>query len=428
MNDNEDNQTIKKESSKNEKQASEEQASEERPRRRRRKPARKSQGQLLQEALGLEPKIIEDIENKLFLSRFLDYYSEETLDFVYKEKQIEQYINELNSRMASYEQGQEEDKLLLASFKNKQIIDIIKHLKTKAEQLAASHGVTKPFDKRMRKLSLYITLPMFAVMIILTFIGAEIWLLFPLLCMFCFLPQLIRGSVSRKWFQFKENNRNQMYVENREDILILKGFTGEVLANIRARLLEWKVPLQLISFSLYSRDYENLKEKGQKSGRGVTQYLFNFEYPPGMEPFPIPDNMQPYQRPIFPDEKVINPEQNFILLSEMKGKGGVINSFVPSLKSDLFEQINKMLNESKFTRAPNNFKSIIPNYSPDMAIFCLCGKVTEIENVQICNWKDQFKYYLFEGKDCECGEQIFALSLMEEDSEVPEELKDIFMS
>lgn len=426
MSDNEDNQDIKNESMKDSEQAEE---GNEKKSRRRKKPRKKSQGQLLQESLDLDPKDIEDIENKLFMSRFFDYFSEETLDFVFKEKQIDNYKTDITQRMTSYEQGQEEDKLLVSSFNNKQIIEIIVNLKEKAEKLAMSKGINQPFDKRMRKLSLMVTLPMFAIMIVLTFVaGDNLWILFPVLCLFCFLPQLIRGSVSRKWFQFKEENRTQIYTENREDIMILKGFTGEILNNIRTKLIEWEVPLQLISFSLYSRDYENLNEKGKKAGRGITQYMFNFAYPEGMEPFPIPDKLQPYHRPAVPDDKVINPEQNFILLSELKAKDGVITSFVPSLKSEFAEQINRILNESEFSNASKDFKSIIPNYSPDMAIFCLCGKVTKVDNIQICNWKGQFKFYLFEGRDCDCGAQIYGLSLLDDSSEVPEELKDIFTS
>ena len=44
------------------------------------------------------------------------------------------------------------------------------------------------------------------------------------------------------------------------------------------------------------------------------------------------------------------------------------------------------------------------------------------------NWKNKFKYYLFEGMKCDCGEKAYVISLMDEDSEVPEELKEIFQS
>ena len=394
------------------------------------RPVRKTQGQILQEALGLSSTDMGDIENKLYLSRFLDYISTETLDFIFKDRAIEQYKNQINTRIETFGQGQEEDKLIKQSFESKQIFNIIYQLKTKGEELARNKGIKEPFDKRMRKFSLLITIPMFAVLILLTFLGTEIWFLCPLLCLFCFLPQIIRGAVVKKWFRFKEENRNQFYTENREDILILKGFTAELLNNIRSKLLELKVPLKLITFPLYSADYENLNLKSKRPTRGgLTQYLFCFEYPEGMEPFPIPESLNQYEQPTVPEgKKYEKPEKNFVVLTEMKGKNGIIESFVPSLKETLADKINDVLNKSEFEKVPEDFKTIIPGYSSELAIYCLCGDVAEIDNVQICNWKNSFKFYLFEAKSCKCGEQVFALSLMDQKDydKIPEELKDIF--
>ena len=236
----------------------------------------------------------------------------------------------------------------------------------------------------------------------------------------------IRGSVVKKWYQFKEQNKNEIYTENRDDIMILKSFAGELLNNIRSRLLELEVPLQLIKFTLFSRDYENLKLENQKSIRGFMQYFFTFEYPSGMDAFPIPENLQRYQQPIGPTKKGEKPEKNFIILSEMKGSNGIIENFVPTLKDTQADKINELLNECEFVKAPNDFKSIIPNYSEALAIYCVCGEIAEIDNVQICNWKNQFKFYLFETKECKCEESLYVLSLMDESTEVPEEFSDIF--
>lgn len=394
--------------------------------RRSKKRVRKTQGQLIQEALGLSPTAIQDVEKKLFIARFLDYFSEETLDFIYKERAIGQYINQIGSHMTTFKTG-EEDKLLVQSFESKEIIEIIKKLKSNSEELAFSKGIKSSMDKRLRKLTFLLLIPMFVLIIGLSFIEGILFFLFPLLCVFCMVPQLIKGSVVKKWFKFKEQNKNQMYAENREDILILKGFASEVLDNVRSKLLELKVPLQLIKFTLSSRDYENLKMISHKSVKGTNQFFYTFDYPPGVEPIPVPENLLQYQQPIFPEKaKAEKREKNFIVLTEMKGSSGIINSFIPTLKDTLAEKINDMLNECEFSKAPQDFKTIIPAYSPNLAIFCLCGDVSNISNVQICNWKNQFRFYLFEGKECKCGEVIYALSLMDESDEVPEDLKEIF--
>jgi len=245
---------------------------------------------------------------------------------------------------------------------------------------------------------------------------------------FCMIPQLVRGTILRKWYAFKEENKNSFYTKNREDIMIIKNYTGEVLGNIRSRLLEMKVPLQLIKFVLHSRDYENLELISQRTVKGTPQYFFSFEYPEGMEPFPIPELLlQQYQQPSSEIKTIKKPEKNFIILKDLVGKNGVLTSFLPSLKSILADNINDMLNSCEFTEAPNTFKEIMPNFN-NTPIYCICGEVAEFHSIQICNWKNQFKFYLFEGEKCKCGEKIYVLSLMEEDTEIPEELKEIFLS
>ncbi|MFX0146931.1 MAG: hypothetical protein ACFE8E_04180 [Candidatus Hodarchaeota archaeon] len=392
----------------------------------RRKPAKKTQSQMMQEALGLTPDDIQDIEEKLFIARFLDYFAEETLDFIYKDRNLEQYVKRLTDKSDTLEEGNEEDKLLKINYNEKKILETIYKLKIRAEEIALSKGVKSSVDKRLRNLNLIVTLPLLAAITVLMFFpNVDLLFILPILCVFCIIPQLVRSSVYKKWLRFKDENKNEVYTDNREDIMILKSFVNEILNNIRAKLLELKVPLQLIKFGLYSRDYENLRLINQRSFRGVSQFYFAFEYPEGMEPYPIPETLQQYDKSLFPEKKV---EKNFIVLTEMKGKDGIIESFIPTLKDTLAEKINQMLNDSEFSEAPQPFNDIIPNYSKEMGIYCLCGELASIRSVQITNWKNQFKFYLFEGKECNCGENFYALSLMYEDVEIPEELKDIFLS
>ncbi|MFX0031378.1 MAG: hypothetical protein ACFE8V_12250 [Promethearchaeota archaeon] len=392
----------------------------------RRKPAKKTQSQMMQEALGLTPDDIQDIEEKLFIARFLDYFAEETLDFIYKDRNLEQYVKRLTDKSDTLEEGNEEDKLLKINYNEKKILETIYKLKIRAEEIALSKGVKSSVDKRLRNLNLIVTLPLLAAITVLMFFpNVDLLFILPILCVFCIIPQLVRSSVYKKWLRFKDENKNEVYTDNREDIMILKSFVNEILNNIRAKLLELKVPLQLIKFGLYSRDYENLRLINQRSFRGVSQFYFAFEYPEGMEPYPIPETLQQYDKSLFPEKKV---EKNFIVLTEMKGKDGIIESFIPTLKDTLAEKINQMLNDSEFSEAPQPFNDIIPNYSKEMGIYCLCGELASIRSVQITNWKNQFKFYLFEGKECNCGENFYALSLMDEDVEIPEELKDIFLS
>jgi hypothetical protein len=389
-----------------------------------RKKTEKPRQQSLQEALGVGVEVIQDIEEKLFIARFLDYFSEDTLDFIYKDKPTNQYMKKVIEKVDKLDQGNEEDKLLKMSFEEKNITKTVYDLKSNAESIAQAKGVKTSPDKRLRWLSLGVTIPLLALVFLLSFLNIDIIFLFPILCVFCMIPQFLRGFVLKKWSTFKEENKNEIYTQNREDIMVIKSFVGELLNNIRAKLLQEKVPLQLIKFVLHSRDYENLKLLNTKNIRGLSQYYFSFEYPEGMEPFVIPETLKQYQQPEFEKEK---PEKNFIVLKELKAKDGVIESFVPTLREDLSKQINEILNQSEFSDSSKEFDEIIPNYSNEMAIYCVCGEIVEISNVQISNWKDKFEFYLFEGKECNCGETVYAISLMDDSTEVPEELKDIFL-
>ena len=399
------------------------------------RPARKSQSQALQQALGITPEDLKGIEGKLAIIKFLDYYSEEALDFAFKERKLDQYINNMTERIAKFDAGEEEDKLLKKGFEDKKILEVIERIKTTTEELAISKGVNKSVEKKLRNLNLIIIAPLLGVALlffILPLFGIEIdsFYMFPLLCIFCMVPQFVRNSATKKWFKFKEENRNELYTKNRDDILVLKSYVGEILANVRSNLLELKVPLDLIKFSLFHRDYENLNILNQKQMRGLTEYVVSFEYPEGMEPIPIPEHLQQqYNQPIIPEKKKDEkPEKNFIVLTEMKGKNGVITSFIPSLKDNLADKINQMLSDSVFSESEFEFKSIIPDYSADLAIYCICGEIVKIETINVCNWKNKFKYYLFEGSQCKCGDKIYAVSLMEEDDQIPEDLKDVFLS
>jgi len=275
-----------------------------------------------------------------------------------------------------------------------------------------------------------ITIPMLAIatlFLILPYMGVPVdpTFMLPILCVFCMAPQFVRQSAVKKWYRVKEESRNDIYTRNREDILVIKSYVSDLLSNIRSGLIELEVPLDLIKFSLYNSDYENLNIINQRPLRGLVEYYVSFKYPEGMEPLPIPEQFKQFQQPQIP-AKVEKPEKNFVVLTEMKGKDGVISSFEPVLKVKFAEQINKMLSDSEFSESTLEFNEIIPNYSESMAIYCVCGEIAEIEVVNICNWKEQFKFYLFEGKQCKCGDTIYALSLMDENSEVPSELSEIF--
>ncbi len=396
------------------------------------KPEKKTQTQILQETLGLEPGILENIEQKLFVARFLDYYSEEPLDFIYREKAIDSYKNQISNIIEKYDKTTEEDKLIKQSFENKQILNTIDKIREQTENIAAEKGFKKSINKKMRNWSILVSIPMFLLIIVFTIlpyfdININYIYLFPVLCVFCMVPTIIRNFLAKKWYNFKEQNKMDIYTTNREDIMILKGFINEVLENVRSRLIELKVPLELIKFVLNSNDYDAVKVLNQKVEKGTRVYYVRFDYPSGIEPFPIPEELaRQYIPPEKTLEKIAEAEKNFIVLENIEAEGGVIESFIPTLKDSLAEPINEMLNNCEFKKASKDIESILPNYSTEMAIYCKCGEMVNIKGIQICTWKKDFNFYLFEGEICDCGEKVYALSLMDKKQDIPKELKKIF--
>ncbi|TFF99639.1 MAG: hypothetical protein EU541_04440 [Promethearchaeota archaeon] len=394
------------------------------------KPRKRTQREVLQEALGLEPETIQTVEEKLFIARFIDYFSEELFDFMYRDKTLNNYKEQIREKVESFadaSEASEEEKLLKQSFENKQIPEIIDQLQTKTEELANEKGWSTSVDKKIRNLSLITTIPVLAFLVIntiLQFTGLpylDFTFLLPVLCVFCFVPTLIKNYYAKKWYSFKDENKLALFERYRSDIMILKNFAGDVLKNVRSDLIQYKVPLELIKFILSSRDYETVDVIKKKSQKNVTQYLVNFKYPPDVGPFPIPESLT--QMAEIPSEEV---ERNFVLLENINIQDGEIKEFIPTLKEKKAAKINTMLNNSEFSELKEDIESILPNYSPEMAIFCKCGEMVELKNYRKATWKDQFGFYLFEGKTCECGEKMYAISLMDANQEVPKELRDIF--
>ena len=396
-------------------------------------PVKKSQGHNLLATLGLTVKDQEEIEKKLFLVKYFDFISEQTFNLIYKDNFFEKYSKEFTQRIETLGEYREEDKILKKGFEDKEIIKILYRLKERAEEIASKNGVNQALDKKLQKFNLLIIIPIFgitiALMIIQLLLNIDLMLFaFPLLCVGCFAPNIIKGSFLRKMYNFQEEHKNELYTENREDLMVLKSYINEILENIRSSLLEKELPLQIIKFQLLSGDYTSIQVLNQQVMKGMLgqkQYFVCFKYPDGMEPFPIPEQLQ-QRYPLAGRKNSGKDEKNFVVLSEIKAKKGIIESFVPFLKDDLADKINEMLNNCEFIESPESPNKIIPNYSSEMPIYCTCGEIIELKNTQICMWKNEFKFYLFVGKKCKCGETIYAISLMDDSDEIPNELKDIF--
>lgn len=384
------------------------------------------------QSLGMTNEEQQNIEGKLYISHYIDVFTEQTFNLIYKDKYLNQFQDKFRDLMENFGKIREEDKLIKKEYEDMRVPELLNRIKANAENIASKKGYKKNIEQKYRTMNYILIAPLivlFAVFMVFEAYGIDIMLFaLPIVCFFCLGPSYYRGSLIKKWAAFREENKNELYQANREDLIVLKKFNNSLLENTRAHLLDKNIPLEIVKFQLFSSDYDCLKVESSDALRGRPGEMIqvvSFEYPEGIDPIPIPQELlSSLKTTVTPRE---SSEKNFIVLSNVKFENGVITEFIPTLKDYLSNEINGILNNCSFELASENVKDIIPNYSPDMGIYCVCGELVEISSVQMCNWKDKFSFYLFEGKDCSCGEKVFALSLINLKYEIPEELTNIFL-
>ncbi len=383
------------------------------------------------QSLGMTLEEQANIEGKLYIANYMDVFTEQTFNLIYKDKFLNKFQDKLKSLMEGFETTQEEDKLLKREYEEMRVPELLDRIKVNAEKIASEKGYKKNIEQKYRTMNYILMIPLIglfiAFMIAQAFQVDIMMFTLPIVCLFCLGPSWYRGNLLKKWAAFREENKNELYQANRDDIIVLKKFNNSLLENTRANLLEKNIPLEIVKFQLFSSDYDCLKVEASNTMRGRSGeavQVVSFEYPDGVDPIPIPQEvLGSLGTTVQPRER---SEKNFIVLSNVKIDNGMINEFVPTLKDYLSSDINRLLNECSFELVSENVKDIIPNYSPDNAIYCVCGELVEIRSVQMCNWKEQFNFYLFEGKECSCGEKVFALSVVDLKYDIPEEIKPIF--
>ena len=91
----------------------------------------------------------------------------------------------------------------------------------------------------------------------------------------------------KKWNVFKEKNKTILREKNNDDMENLHTFIQEIIDDVRDRLLANKVPLQLVNFVLFSKQYHNVKLVREQNINGTITCIYELEYPEGVTPFPL---------------------------------------------------------------------------------------------------------------------------------------------
>ncbi len=385
-------------------------------------------------------KMQQHIEGELGLARFLDYTINEPFELIYQDKLLEKYKNQLIKPLFggnSEEETKDGRHLhLKQDYEELEIEEKYQSTIKEAEKIAKEEkGIKKPYLMNVKNFSMGIIGAVFVVFLILMALdksGTVQQLYIPIALVMCFFPRIIQKIYLKKWVEIKEELENKLFESKKEDMEDIKIFIQYILDDIRERLLERKLPLQVINFMLLSQDYENVKIVSTQDMRNIKHYILQFKYPEGMQPFEVPDQVKEKMRmqagALSPEEEDDNDE--FIVLKNpvFNQEGELVEYEVMHPKPITVEGIEELLNDSEFIDVERP-ELVIPNFDSNEKIKCECQEPIQFETMKTSEtvFQDQrLEFYLLIGKKCKCGKNPFVVFISPGVPQTPDELVDIF--
>jgi len=234
-----------------------------------------------------------------------------------------------------------------------------------------------------------------------------------------------------------DSNKDRFEDENFELIQSIRNYNQKVIDDLVDFLVEHKFPLQVFTFYMDTVQYKNLIVKDSINYRGTVQYVVQFEYPLGVEPFPIPDkylHLTATHTPQEPRELSTNAaEQHTVdtfqtLKDPAFDHEGRLLTFTPIIANfDAEELINDLLNNSEM--APiRDAEQVIPFFKRNDKIDCQCKEKLILKQMYYNQLKNsEFDYYFVEAKKCPiCSTNNYVLFETATKIEKPEKYRKIF--
>jgi hypothetical protein len=203
-----------------------------------------------------------------------------------------------------------------------------------------------------------------------------------------------------------EMNKDIVEQSNFEDYRDVRGFNQKILNNLRDELVANKVPLQAFNFYLDSVEYENIIMKDSMAFRGATQYVVQFEYPPGVAPFEVPASMMPNAasgpmgRPI--SQAAVQELDVFHVLQNTKfNEDGKLVDFEQKLVPfDVEDSVHTLLNNSSIKPMADPEK-VLPFFRKNDKLECQCKEHLILKTIAFNTENSgEFDYYFVEAKRC----------------------------
>ncbi|MHA1731848.1 MAG: hypothetical protein ACTSU5_07885 [Promethearchaeota archaeon] len=356
------------------------------------------------------------LERQMAVLQLFDGLQNENFDYALESQLLDKYEEELIKPLIlnEIEVGEKWDELRMKPAFDK-VLEVSK-------SLAAANGYNQSIRKRFNKVSLILMLAIFSGLIAFSFIPVlsafSIYIMFPVLLVYCFLPRVLRDRMEKRWIMFKETNAEEFRRECADELAKIHEFVQFIINDTRDLLVDAELPLNMVRVPLTSNDYDNLVFLQEMVRQRRKFYLFEFAPPPGYEPPQVAGVT-------LPPSSTVRDEFGVVEVEDFGDKFEVKEfklHYLPSVKHDL---VNRMLDDSDFkeSEAVEKFFGSVEG-KPELK--CQCGKPLKIEDGQICIWQgdEKFKFFFGTTVTCDCGRKTYLLSA--KPKRVPDKLKPVF--
>lgn len=383
----------------------------------------------------------ETLQNELGLVKVLDYIVGESFEMAFQKNVMQMYEEKLVFPLLGDKLTKSGDSIptnedrglafLRDEYVELNIQEKTRNVLNEVENVCRQYGLKEPMVKKTNKIYSIIMLLMmiglFSIMTIESLAAYSQMIMFPMILVMCFVPQVMRNSVMKKWTTFKSMHKEELQNRVHTDIENIRVFIQDVLDDARERMLANKIPLQHVNFILFTRDYKNIKIIQAQEIRGTLTINAQFEYPPGVDPFPdtIP------QATIEPTTTVSTDDENdqFIILRNVKfNEEGQLLEYTQSIAtSSEMTKIEGILVDCKITPIdrPDEIIKDFPFYNK---ILCSCGEPIQLKEAKYCitNENPALEFYLIIGNKCKCVKNPFIVFISPGIKDISDQYKSIF--
>jgi hypothetical protein len=390
-------------------------------------------------SLPIDMNLQERIKTQLGAIRFLDKIITNPYTFCFEKAFLANYKNEFITKLFTQVQTQDPNNILQKDYEEQKIDSQIDTVIDKAENIAVNKGFKDSPRKKIAKFTFPLTCGLLILYMTLQAYAPDVsgYLMIPIFIALCFLPQILRQRIESKWQNFVKENKDSLENENFEIFLAIRKYNQLLLDDLRELLLINKIPLQVFTFYMDSAQYENMIVKDSMNFRGNVQYVVQFEYPPGIEPFPLPPQMQSLQNQQ-PNSSQAEQSRSpavqesidifHVLHQPSYNSEGQLLDFTQKLVSfETEDLVHDMLNNSTIKKI-KDAERVIPFFKRNDKLECQC-KEKLILNVLAYNQVNgtNFDYYFVESKKCPiCGANNYILFETANNEPKPDQYKKIF--